>query len=131
MRPIFGNETGCLCATLSSPIDVERPMADLAHTSNAELGDEFERAFPNSRVSHVLTVRSQDQLGATIEILQLLHASGAQLLTMSLARFDGAFDQRMTLTGLGAPQARRLAQCVAGAPGVQSARVEHQIRRPI
>ncbi len=93
--------------------------------------DELERAFPGATLSHILTVRSRDQLGAAIEVLQQLRASGASLLALHVACYEDAFDHRVTLAGLGAGQARDLAGRLACAPGIESARVEHQIRRPV
>ncbi len=95
----------------------------------SDTDDELERAFPGSSLSHVLTVRSCDEVGATVALLHLLRAAGGRLLTLSLARYEDAFDHRIVLAGLGAGQARALAGRLAATPGVHSARVEHQISR--
>ena len=93
--------------------------------------DEFETAFPGCALTHVLTIAGRDQLEITLEALQAIRSSGADLEALHLDKRGGVWEHRLRLTGLRPHHARLLCNRLAALPGVLRASVEHQFSRPI
>ena len=102
-------------------------MPHALHADEAD--DELDRLFPDSTFTHLLTVVSHDQLGIAIEALSAIRAFGGGLDALRLTRVNGKTEQRLSMTGLRPQQARLISSHLAAVPGVERARVEHQIIR--
>ena len=104
-----------------------RPLPHPPHAAEAD--DEFDRLFPGSTLTHLLTVVSRDQLGVAIEALSAIRALGGGLDALRLTRVGNKMEHRLRVTGLRPHQARTLSSRLAAAPAVERASVEHQIMR--
>lgn len=91
--------------------------------------DELEAVFRGSRFTHVLSIRSGDQLDVALAALQAVQAGGAGLDALHLTRRGDGLEHRLTLVGVRPHAARRLADRIAALPGVETATVEHHILR--
>jgi len=115
MWPMTGNETGR--SSTSRPFvihDAERAMS---------IDDELERAFPNSRIVHLISVRSDEGLRLSVEMLTAVDRAGADLISLN----GGEGERRLRISGIGAREARSLSHRIAELPGVLDAKVEHHI----
>ena len=104
-----------------------RPLPHQSYAAKAD--DEFDRLFPGSTLTHLLTVVSRDQLDVAIEALLAIRALGGGLDALHLTRVGAKMEHRMRVTGLRPHQARTLSNRLAATPAVERASVEHQILR--
>ena len=100
------------------------PEADLR-----EPDDELESVFKGSSFTHVLSIRTCDQLDVALAALHALRAAGGALDGLHLTRRGAGLEHRLTLVGVRPHEARRLADQIAALPGVEAATVEHHILR--
>ena len=103
----------------------------LTQTDLREPDDELESVFKGSSFTHVLSIRTDDQLDVALTALQAVRAGGGALDGLHLTRRGGGLEHRLTLVGVRPHEARRLADQIAALPGVETATVEHHILRGV